>query len=88
MSWIITRRSTGEVIGEFYDYRNVARFNPEKVLIETALEHLQRINKQIIGVELKDDAHIIEIAKILGGKEGTINGITYRAVKVKQNTVL
>ena len=47
MSWIITRRTTNEVIGEFFDAANVARFNPNTCLIETAMDYLCRINAEI-----------------------------------------
>lgn len=46
-SWIVTRRSSGEVIGEFYDRANVAHFNPATCLIETADRYLGRINGKI-----------------------------------------
>lgn len=46
-TWILTRKSTGEVIGEFYDYKNVLKYDPKKVLIETAREYLGRINQEI-----------------------------------------
>lgn len=46
-SWIMTRKATGEVIGEFYNINNVKKFNPEKVLIETAYTYLCRISKEI-----------------------------------------
>ena len=46
-SWVITRKATGEVIGEFFDRRNVERFNPETCLIETAMQYLGRINREI-----------------------------------------
>lgn len=46
-SWIITRKATGEVIGEFFDKRTVNKFNPEKCLIETAHEYLCRLNSEI-----------------------------------------
>lgn len=46
-SWILTRRATGEVIGEVYDRAHVVRFNPATVLIETAAQYLGRINRQI-----------------------------------------
>lgn len=45
-SWIVTRR-TGEVIGEFFDRRNVERFNPATCLIETAAQYLGRVNAEI-----------------------------------------
>lgn len=43
-SWIAIRRASGEVIGEFFDRRNVARFNPATVEIRTIGDHLARIN--------------------------------------------
>ena len=43
-SWVVTRRDTGTVVGEFYDARIVERFNPEKALVETAHAYLCRIN--------------------------------------------
>lgn len=43
-SWIITRRATGEVIGEFFNRRIVERFNPQTCLIETAQQYLARFN--------------------------------------------
>jgi hypothetical protein len=46
-SWVVTRRATGEVIGEFFDPRTVARFNPETCIIETALAYLGRINREL-----------------------------------------
>ncbi len=46
-SWIVSRRATGEVIGEFFDRTNVERFNPQTCLIETALTYLCRINAAI-----------------------------------------
>lgn len=46
-SWVVTRRDTGAVVGEFYDARVVAKFNPERVTIETAHEYLSRISNPI-----------------------------------------
>jgi hypothetical protein len=46
-SWVVTRRATGEVIGEFFDREAVARFNPEVCLIETTIDYLGRINTEI-----------------------------------------
>ena len=43
-SWVVTRKSTGQVIGEFFDRRNVEKFNPAKVLIETTHQYLVRRN--------------------------------------------
>jgi hypothetical protein len=45
-SWIVTRRATGAVIGEFFDRNNVEKFDPEKCLIETAAQYLGRVNAQ------------------------------------------
>ena len=42
-SWVVTRRSDGKVIGEFYDRRNVERFNSTKVVVETAHQYLVRV---------------------------------------------
>lgn len=49
MSWIITRKSTGEVIGEFFDRRSVARFNPATCLIETVGDYLTRFNAKVLA---------------------------------------
>lgn len=46
-SWIITRRASGEVIGEFSERSNVEKFNPETCLIETAAQYLGRLNSEI-----------------------------------------
>jgi hypothetical protein len=48
-SWIVTRKATGEVIGEFFTRRAVDRFNPDRCLIETAHEYLARLNRAIKG---------------------------------------
>lgn len=39
-SWVVTRKADGEVIGEFYNRKNVERFNPDKVLIQTSAQYL------------------------------------------------
>jgi hypothetical protein len=44
-SWIAIRKSDGKVIGEFYNLSSVERFNPEKVLIQTAVQYLSSLNK-------------------------------------------
>jgi len=44
-SWVVTRKSDGQVIGEFFHRRSVERFNPEKVLIETAAQYMGRLNR-------------------------------------------
>jgi hypothetical protein len=46
-SWIVTRRATGEVIGEFFIRSTVERFNPVFCRIETAAQYLGRINREI-----------------------------------------
>lgn len=48
-SWVVTRRETGEVIGEFFacDWRNVRRFSPATCVVETIGQYLGRINRQI-----------------------------------------
>lgn len=45
-SWVVSRKS-GEVIGEFYNRDNVAKFNPVTCIVETAQQYLARINKAI-----------------------------------------
>ena len=45
-SWVITRRDTGEVIGEFFERRNVERFNPARVTIQTAAQYLAGLNRK------------------------------------------
>lgn len=44
-SWIVSRKETGEVIGEFFNAASLFRFNPEKVIIETANQYLCRLNR-------------------------------------------
>lgn len=44
-SWIVTRKVSGEVIGEFYNRVSLDRFNPEKVLIQTAAQYLATYNR-------------------------------------------
>lgn len=46
-SWVVSRKDTGEVVGEFFNRSNVEKFNPEKVVIETALQYLNRVNAAI-----------------------------------------
>jgi len=46
-SWIVTRRDTGEVLGEFYSPTLVAKFNPAVVLVETAHQYLCRFNASL-----------------------------------------
>ncbi len=44
-SWIVVRRATGEVIGEFFDKRSLEKFNPKTVEIMTAAKYLSGLNK-------------------------------------------
>jgi hypothetical protein len=46
-SWVVTRKATGEVVGEFYDQSNVEKFNPETCVVETAATYLGRVNKEL-----------------------------------------
>lgn len=46
-SWVVTRRATGEVVGEFYDRRMVERFDPATTVVETAQQYLARLNRAI-----------------------------------------
>ncbi len=46
-SWIVSRRDTGEVVGEFFTRQNVEAFNLDRVIIETARQYLERINAAI-----------------------------------------
>lgn len=48
-SWIVLRKETGEVIGEFFNAASLFRFNPEKVIIETANQYLCRLNEVVKG---------------------------------------
>ena len=44
-SWVVTRKATGKVIGEFFDRRNVEKFNPATCLVETTAQYLGRIGR-------------------------------------------
>ena len=57
-SWVVTRRATGEVVGEFFNWRTVRQFNPAAVVIETAGEYLSRINREIAEAERDQQATI------------------------------
>jgi hypothetical protein len=46
-SWVVSRKSDGAVIGEFFDYRNVCKFDPSKVVIESSYVYLCRLNALI-----------------------------------------
>lgn len=43
-SWIVTRRDTGDVIGEYFNRLSVERFDLSKCRVETAAQYLGRIN--------------------------------------------
>ena len=45
-SWIVVRKN-GEVIGEFYDRQNVAKFNPATCIVFTAMQWLCAVNHAI-----------------------------------------
>ncbi len=47
-SWVVSRKN-GEVVGEFYERRNVEKFNPETCIVETALTYLGRANQAIVS---------------------------------------
>ena len=48
-SWVVTRRATGAVVGEFFtrDRALVEQFNPATTCVETAQQYLARINRAI-----------------------------------------
>lgn len=48
-SWIVTRKSDSQVIGEFYERSSVERFNPDKVRIETAVTYLASLGMARTG---------------------------------------
>lgn len=48
-SWVVTRKATGEVIGEFFDRSNVAKFNGATCRVETAGHYLGRIHLENCG---------------------------------------
>lgn len=45
-SWVVSSKD-GSIIGEFYERSNVEKFNPETCIIETSLQYLQRVNRDI-----------------------------------------
>ena len=64
-SWVVTNRSNGKVIGEFYDKKNVDKFDPNKVIIEPAHEYLPRLNAEIKTNSLQEKLpEIIEQRKM------------------------
>lgn len=54
-SWIAIRRETNEVIGEFWHWRNVARFNSDTVEVLPTVEYLRRVNRTIREVNHATD---------------------------------
>lgn len=47
MGLIVTRKATGEVVGEFYSRKAVEGLDRAKFRIETAGDYLARINAEI-----------------------------------------
>ncbi len=47
VSWVVTRRIDGEVVGEFFSREIVAKIDPEKYLVETTERYLARINREL-----------------------------------------
>ena len=46
-SWVVSRIDDGSVIGEFYDRRNVEKFNPATCSVETTGQYLARVNREV-----------------------------------------
>ena len=46
-SWVVSRRDTGEVVGEFFSRQQVEAFSPDRVIIEGAGRYLARLNSEI-----------------------------------------
>lgn len=53
-SWVVTRKATGEVLGEFFTRSNVEKFNPDTCVIETTAQYLGRVNTAIAKAEGKE----------------------------------
>lgn len=45
-SWIVSRKDTGEVVGEFFSARTVGRIDQTRFNVESALDYLARINRK------------------------------------------
>ncbi len=54
-SWIVVRRATGEVIGEFFDRAAVERFNPATCEVRTAQQHLAAVNRALTAEKPRED---------------------------------
>ena len=46
-SWVVSSKTTGKVIGEFFDARSLKVFNPKTTVIETGAEYLARLAEEI-----------------------------------------
>lgn len=46
-AWIVTRKVDNSLIGEFYERSNVEKFNFVTCRVETSMEYLTRINREI-----------------------------------------
>lgn len=46
-SWIVVRRATGEVVGEFFERASVERFDPAVCEVRTAQQHLAAVNRAL-----------------------------------------
>lgn len=46
-SWFVVRNEDGACLGEFFDARNVAKFNGATCRAETAYQYLCRVNEEI-----------------------------------------
>lgn len=44
-TWVAIRKRDGKWLGEFYNLKNVERFNPEKVEVLTHQQYLERLGK-------------------------------------------
>ena len=48
-SWVVTRLATGEVIGEFFDRRNVEKFSAATCRVETSGQYLGRLHHETLA---------------------------------------
>lgn len=46
-SWIVCWRDSGKVVGEFFHRPTVEKINQDLATVETALQYLVRINREI-----------------------------------------
>lgn len=47
MSWVVTHKESGEVIGEFDGKSLISKVNTEKYRVERVKDYLERINREI-----------------------------------------